>query len=54
MSPMMASTSVIRPPAPSPWTARNAASMYIESANEHSAEATTNSEIANMKSFLRP
>ena len=37
-----------------PWTARNAASMYIEVANEHSAEPTMNTEIANMNSFLRP
>lgn len=51
---MIASTSVDRPPAPSPWKARNAASWTIESANEQSAEPATNTVIANMKSFLRP
>jgi hypothetical protein len=51
---MIASTSVNRPPAPMPWNARNAASWYIEFANEHSAEPTMNTVIANMNSFLRP
>ena len=54
MSPMIASTSVKRPPAPIPCTARNAASMYIEVANEQSADPMMNTEIANMNSFLRP
>ena len=51
---MIASTSVNRPPAPIPWIARNPASMYIDVANEHSADPTMKIVIANMKSFLRP
>ena len=54
MSPMIARTSVNRPPAPSPWKARNAASSYIDVANVHSTEPTMKTEIANMNSFLRP
>jgi hypothetical protein len=54
MSPMIASTRVNRPPAPSPWKARNAASWYIEVAKVHSTEPMMNTEIANMKSFFRP
>jgi len=54
MSPMIARTSVKRPPAPRPWTARNAASSYIDVANEHSAEPTMKMVIANMNSRLRP
>ena len=54
MSPMIASTKVNSPPAPMPCTARNAASMYIDVANEHSADPAMNTEIANMNSFLRP
>ncbi len=54
MSPMIASTSVNNPPAPSPCTARSAASVYIELANEHAAEPMMNSVIANRNSFLRP
>jgi hypothetical protein len=45
---------VNRPPAPSPWKARNAASSYIDVANAHSAEPAMKTEIANMNSFLRP
>ena len=51
---MIASTSENSPPAPMPCTARNAASMYIEVANEHSTEPTMKIVIANMNSFLRP
>ncbi len=54
MSPMIASTSVNRPPAPSPCTARNAASMYIDVANEQAADPMMKSVIANRNSFLRP
>ena len=35
MSPMVAWTSTIRPPAPSPWTARKAISSVIEPARPH-------------------
>ena len=51
---MIASTSVNRPPAPRPCTARSAASMYIDVANEQAADPMTNSVIANRNSFLRP
>ena len=54
MSPMMASASGNRPPAPMPWNARNAASMYIEVARPHSADPTMKMVIAIMNSFLRP
>jgi hypothetical protein len=54
MSPMMASASENRPPAPSPWKARKVASWYIDVANPHSAEPMTNSEIARMKKRRRP
>ena len=37
-----------------PWIARNTASMYIDVANEHSADPAMNTVIANMNSFLRP
>ena len=37
-----------------PWTARKAARLYIEVANDASAEPTMKIEIAKMKSFLRP
>ena len=47
MSPMIASASDIRPPAPMPWIARNAASWYIESARPQSIEPTTKMPIAN-------
>ena len=54
MSPMIASASGIRPPAPMPWNARNAASMYIDWASPHSAEPATKIVIAIMNSGLRP
>ena len=54
MSPMMASASDIRPPAPMPWRARNPASMYIEVASPQRAEPTMNTTMANMNSVLRP
>ena len=54
MSATMASARENRPPAPSPWNARNAASMYIDWASPHSAEPMTNSVMASMKNCLRP
>ena len=47
MSPMIASASDISPPAPTPCTARKAASWYIESASPQSTEPTTKTPIAN-------
>jgi hypothetical protein len=47
MSAMIASASDIRPPAPMPWSARNAASSYMESAIPQRAEPITNTAIAN-------
>lgn len=46
MSPRIASASDIRPPAPIPWIARNAASMYTDVANEHSSDPARNTVIA--------
>ena len=54
MSPMIASASENRPPAPRPWNARNAASMYIDVENEHSAEPTMKIVMAMRKNGLRP
>ncbi len=54
MSPMMANAIDIRPPAPMPWRARNAASMYIDVDKPHSAEPTMKIVIANRNSGLRP
>ncbi|CAM3963750.1 hypothetical protein TSOC111612_23370 [Tsukamurella ocularis] len=54
MSPMMVSASDIRPPAPRPCTARNAASSYIDVAVLHSREPITKTVMANMKKGLRP
>ena len=54
MSPMIASAKVNRPPAPMPWKARNAASMYIEFDSPHSAEPITKIVMASMKNGLRP
>jgi hypothetical protein len=54
MSPMMVRASEKRPPAPSPWKARAAASWYIESARPDSNEPTTNSTIAVMNHGRRP
>ncbi len=54
MSPMIASTSDIRPPAPSPWNARNQASSVIDVANEQAAEPTTKMPMAVRKYGLRP
>jgi hypothetical protein len=54
MSPMIASASENRPPAPRPWKARNAASWYIDCARPESADPITNSEIARMKKRRRP
>src|SRR6476469_9025248 len=54
MSAMIANTSDIRPPAPRPWSARNAASSYIEFEIADSAEPARNSEIAVRYMGLRP
>ena len=54
MSPMIASASENRPPAPMPWNARNAASWYIEVAKPHSTEPSTKMVIAVRKSGRRP
>jgi hypothetical protein len=54
MSPMIASASEKRPPAPTPCNARNAASMYMDVDNPHSAEPITKMVIAIMKNGLRP
>ena len=47
MSPMIARASDIKPPAPMPWSARKAASWYIESAMPQSTEPTTKTAMAN-------
>jgi hypothetical protein len=47
MSPMIASASDIRPPAPMPCSARNAASWYIESARPQSMDPATKTPMAN-------
>ena len=54
MSPMMASARENRPPAPSPCTARKAASWYIDWANAQAAEPRTKMVMAVRKNGLRP
>ena len=54
MSPMIVSARENSPPAPSPWNARNAASWYIDVANEQASEPTTKIPIAVRNSGLRP
>ena len=54
MSPMIASASAMRPPAPSPWTARYMARVPIEVARVQSTEPTVKIEMAKMKNGLRP
>ena len=54
MSPMMASASENKPPAPSPWYARNAASMYMDVENAHAADPVMKMVIAMRKKGLRP
>jgi hypothetical protein len=54
MSAMIVSASEKRPPAPSPCTARNAASSHIDWANPHSADPTTNTVMAVMNHGRRP
>ena len=54
MSPMIASASDIRPPAPRPWKARNAASSIIEVEKVQATEPTTKMVIAARKYGLRP
>jgi len=54
MSPMIASGSAIRPPAPMPWMARNPASSRIEVENPEAIDPTMKIEIAVMNSGRRP
>ena len=54
MSATMARARENKPPAPRPWKARNAASMYMDWATPHRAEPITNSVMASMKNCLRP
>ena len=54
MSPMMASASDIRPPAPMPWMARKAASSYMLWDRPQRIEPTTKTPIANRKNGRRP
>ena len=54
MSPMIAKASDISPPAPSPCTARNTASWYIDMENVHNTDPTMKIEIAVRKNGLRP
>lgn len=54
MSPMIVSASDIRPPAPRPCSARNAASSYIDVATVHSTEPMTKMPMAERKNGLRP
>ena len=51
---MIAIALTIRPPAPRPWTARNAMSSAIVWDRPASAEPTRKTTIAAMNSFLRP
>ncbi len=53
-SPMIAMTPTIRPPAPSPWTARKAMSSFIDCDRPDNAEPTRKSTIEVMKMPLRP
>jgi hypothetical protein len=54
ISAMIAWASTINPPAPRPWTARNAMSCSIERDRPLSAPPTRNSTMANWNSRLRP
>jgi hypothetical protein len=54
MSPMMANASDISPPAPRPWTARKAASSYIDMEIVHNTDPTMKIEMALRKKGLRP
>jgi hypothetical protein len=54
MSPRIVSARENSPPAPRPWNARNAASMYIEVANDEAADPRTNRLIASRKNGRRP
>ncbi len=54
MSATMVSASDIRPPAPSPCSARNAASSYIDWENVQASEPITKMVMAEMKNGLRP
>lgn len=53
-TPMMVMTPTISPPAPRPWSARNATSAPIDVATPHSAEPTRKITIAEANSDLRP
>ena len=54
MSAMIVSASDIRPPAPTPCSARNAASSYIEVEIPQRKDPTTKTLIAKMKNGRRP
>ena len=55
MSPMIASASENKPPAPSPWKARKPASIGIwEVANVHRIEPNRKITMAAVKNLLRP
>ena len=53
-TPMIESAPTISPPAPSPWTARNAMSWPMSCDSPASTEPTRKSAIAAMKVPLRP
>ena len=54
ISPRVAIAPTIRPPAPSPCSARNEISIAIDVDRPDSADPIRKSTIAKMKSFLRP
>lgn len=54
MTPMMEMAPTMRPPAPSPWTARNAMSWFMSWASPESTEPARNTVIEQMKLPLRP
>jgi len=54
MSPMMAKASACSPPAPMPWTARNAIGSLMFRERPDSAEPTRKIAIAAWKTGLRP
>ena len=54
MSPMIACAPTIRPPAPMPWSARNAISWPIDWLSPDSIEPARKIRIAARKTGLRP
>ncbi len=54
MSPMIASARENKPPAPTPWMPRKAASSYIDRDSPHSAEPTMKMPMAPSMNALRP